>query len=685
MIEKIKNGVVINKAMYKKIANTLLNLFIFLFSIVLVLVIYINLKTKFTDSKHATFFGYSLFEVQTGSMAKHIMPEDWIIVKLTKDVKLNDVITYESNQEFITHRIVGIYQGSYITKGDANKTKDDPISDAQIVGKVVKIIPNAGIFRKIVLNKMVLFSMILTLVIFNYVIKTSSPREEKEKKIKTVKENTENKVEESEIEKINENLSKTITFKTVLIDDDIKEETSEEVKAETIEIETEETPLTEEIEPSASEDNNEVEDLDDAESETVLFRMIQVDESEIDETLLEIANTEMKEQKPAPVQKEEPKVEEVVEEVKEPLVMPKKETKAANSIDLLLTLKQEEILEIIDLLNKDELKYIINSKFKKEYSEQYVKSYYYNFYKGLPITFTEKNITEKMLRIVKLLERDFKKESKDAKEQEIIKAYSIYYNIISVLEHANRTIKDNKVKQEFIKKALTKGFKDWEEGKPLLVAEKIIKIQDKYKGLYVYYFEESGAPTFELDLLKLKTRKGMKLAKLAHNITFSKVFSDYIIDKTYNEGVVAEDKLEILLRLLLKQLVKDIKLEKHDRKYFIDVPGSLYTKIKKTQRLFSLFDNEYAKDNIIIGINYEDLSSNNKIIKELKQLGYQFALVCNTDTKLAVKDKTAIYLTDYIFMNRKVKSITPVSIINDYKGNIINENIYDKLKEGESD
>ena len=675
MIEKIKNGVIDNKKVFKKIANIFLNILIFLFSLTLVLVIFINLKTKFTDSKHATFFGYSLFEVETGSMAKHIMPQDWVIVKLTKDVKLNDVITFESNQEFITHRVVGIYQDKYITKGDANKVKDEPVSSKQIVGKVVKIIPNVGIFRKVILNKMVLFSALLTVVIFNYILKTYKPVPKEERPIKEKKKPKLKKeltevitVKDEDIDKINEDLEKTVTFKTVLIDDMEEEEVKEEPKEEVIE------------EKSTEEDT-----ISDEESETVLFRMISVDESEIDETLLEIANTEMKEQKPVPVVKEEPKEEVEKEKPREPLVMPKKETKADNVLELLLTLKQEEIIEIVDLLNQDDLKYVINSKFKKDYSEHYVKGYYYNFYKGVPIKPVEKNITDKMLKVVKRLEKDLLKETKDDKEKTIIKKYSEYYNVVSHLEHANKTVKEDKVKQEFIKKTLAKNFKEWEEEKHPHMAEKILKVQNKYKDLYVYYFEEEGAPTFELDFFKVRTRKYMKVVKLAHNITFSKVFSDYIIDKTYNEGVVAEDKLEILITLLLKQLVNDIVNNKHDKKYYIDVPGSLYPKVKKTQRLFGLFDNEYAKDNVISCITYEDLNANHKIIKELKQLGYKFALILDTNAKLAVKDKTRIYLADYLFMTRKVKDNTPVSIINDYKGNIIYENIYKKLKEGESD
>ncbi len=36
---------------------------------------------------------------------------------------------------FITHRIVEVGNGTYITKGDANNTEDKPVEQEQIIGK----------------------------------------------------------------------------------------------------------------------------------------------------------------------------------------------------------------------------------------------------------------------------------------------------------------------------------------------------------------------------------------------------------------------------------------------------------------------------------------------------------------------------------------------------------------------
>jgi len=161
------------KGVIEKVINYLLNILIFMFSIFLLISVYIGFQTRIIGNDYANFFGYSLFEVQTGSMEKAINVGDWIIVKLTSKVEVNDIIAYESNGDYITHRIVEKYKGTYITQGDANPTKDDPIEQSQIIGKVVKVLGGLGIIRNTFFNPAVLLSFIITLFIFSIAFKQS--------------------------------------------------------------------------------------------------------------------------------------------------------------------------------------------------------------------------------------------------------------------------------------------------------------------------------------------------------------------------------------------------------------------------------------------------------------------------------------------------------------------------------
>ena len=157
-----------NNAILSKLTNILLDILIFIFGIILLISIYKEIQIKILGNSYSSFFGYSIFEVQTGSMSNYINISDWIIVKSSNEIKLGDVITYEKDGDFITHRVVEKYKGTYITKGDANNAKDDPVSQEQIVGVVKKIIPNFGIIRKTILNPIILLLLIVTLYLFNF-------------------------------------------------------------------------------------------------------------------------------------------------------------------------------------------------------------------------------------------------------------------------------------------------------------------------------------------------------------------------------------------------------------------------------------------------------------------------------------------------------------------------------------
>ena len=78
-----------------------------------------------------------MFEVQTGSMKDTIHAGDLILVKYQEVINLGDIITYSHDGEFITHRVIEVYKDTFVTKGDFNNVKDDPISKDQVVGKVV--------------------------------------------------------------------------------------------------------------------------------------------------------------------------------------------------------------------------------------------------------------------------------------------------------------------------------------------------------------------------------------------------------------------------------------------------------------------------------------------------------------------------------------------------------------------
>lgn len=124
----------------------------------------INIK----KSEYVNLFGYSFFEVISGSMADTINIGDLVIIKLKDyDLNVNDIITYKKNNDIITHRIVEINGESLICKGDNNNTEDAPITRDIIIGKKVYMIQGVGTIKEVLFTSKVMLSIIITIVLFS--------------------------------------------------------------------------------------------------------------------------------------------------------------------------------------------------------------------------------------------------------------------------------------------------------------------------------------------------------------------------------------------------------------------------------------------------------------------------------------------------------------------------------------
>lgn len=154
----------------KKVLNYILNLTIVLVSILLFFSIFFDIQTTFLKKTYRSFFGISAFEIKTGSMENKINVGDLVIVKNTKNVGLNDIVTFETNGSFVTHRVVQLFGDQIVTKGDANNTDDDPITSDNIIGKVVLIVPKLGFIKYLIFKTEVMIPLIVVIFMITLII-----------------------------------------------------------------------------------------------------------------------------------------------------------------------------------------------------------------------------------------------------------------------------------------------------------------------------------------------------------------------------------------------------------------------------------------------------------------------------------------------------------------------------------
>lgn len=165
-----------------KVINFILNVLLGIITVVIIIGAYYMYQVKIQKKDYANLFGYSLFEVATGSMKPTIQIGDVVIVKITKDVNENDIIVYVDGDDIITHRLVEKSENNIVTRGDANNSEDKPIQENMIIGQVIKIVPQLGTWQNILSSPEVLALIIVLIIILSIIyIYTSKSEEEDEK------------------------------------------------------------------------------------------------------------------------------------------------------------------------------------------------------------------------------------------------------------------------------------------------------------------------------------------------------------------------------------------------------------------------------------------------------------------------------------------------------------------------
>ncbi|MER2225927.1 MAG: signal peptidase I [Carnobacterium sp.] len=136
-------------------------------AVVVVLIFVVIAGISFFSAPDSSgLFGYKGYTVVSGSMEPKIAVGDFIIVEMDPydDVNEKDIITFQYNQELVTHRVVDITAEGLVTKGDANNIKDQGfVLEESYIGTQKILIPYFG-YVITFLQKPIAFALIVALM-----------------------------------------------------------------------------------------------------------------------------------------------------------------------------------------------------------------------------------------------------------------------------------------------------------------------------------------------------------------------------------------------------------------------------------------------------------------------------------------------------------------------------------------
>lgn len=155
---------------------------------------------------------------------------------------------------------------------------------------------------------------------------------------------------------------------------------------------------------------------------------------------------------------------------------------------------------------------------------------------------------------------------------------------------------------------------------------------------------------------------------ITHDIAIPKLYSKFAIDKVFNDGLIAEDKLFLEYYMVSNKILKNIINGDYNNKYLLEFNPSILKKKDKLSRLLNIINNDLTKDVTSLKLFYKDFMNNKEKIYELIKEGYKFSIIIdNTYNNVEKIDTDLFNVFEYIIVDN----------INNYKelkgfNNIIN-------------
>ncbi|MGN1337071.1 MAG: hypothetical protein ACI4WW_01160 [Candidatus Coprovivens sp.] len=188
-----------------------------------------------------------------------------------------------------------------------------------------------------------------------------------------------------------------------------------------------------------------------------------------------------------------------------------------------------------------------------------------------------------------------------------------------------------------------------------ILIKKLSKIHKTYYNIYFDYYNKLTVDKFELIHNKKIDTGGLfevgdfDVTNVSSSIQFSKIFSDYIIDKTYNSDVILEDIREVQLKLISFCVLDDLLRFNHRRKYVINFPDTIFKKERKVRNVLNAIGDGYSQNKVFILVDLETVKSSKNEILKLRKDGFKFIVQVNAEgMKLYDGIKDGLSVADYL-------------------------------------
>lgn len=285
----------------------------------------------------------------------------------------------------------------------------------------------------------------------------------------------------------------------------------------------------------------------------------------------------------------------------------------------------------------------------------YINTRYYNLYEPVNKNF-EINIVYYLKKSLEHVKDEKRYKNKSSIMFQMFK-YILYFDNVLECESALSLIDEVvKFREE------TVGIKEPD------FKEKLYSLLKSDLTAKTEFIEGLSDKNFSVNYIKLNSDQLFD-CKLEHNLKFPKLYSEYAINKVFDNKEIREQRLFVLYSLVTVKILCDIIKGNFKKTYFVDYSINLKDKPKKKKRLLNIINNDIVKEKLSLKVNYHEYIENKEEVYDLTRNAYSVAIVLDKNVEVTEQlcQLLTIFsyvLTDDVNIYEKLKNKYTVLYIN---------------------
>lgn len=314
----------------------------------------------------------------------------------------------------------------------------------------------------------------------------------------------------------------------------------------------------------------------------------------------------------------------------------------------------EQYIEITKKQIEEYMKLVFKDKFNKGYcelfTERYINIRYYNYYENEVI----ETMRRKILNHLKQVGEDII--INNINDRELIENMRIFFYYVLYFDDVVY-YKDLKNKIQQISKIRERIYGYSSEQFTDELYEKMQEYIKQKKEIMNRFLSDN----FFIKLTNYPDKTKIFRVNLKYkNIKFPLEYSEFAINKAFQVGLMAEDKLEVEYYLTVIQILKDILKLNFKRKYILEFADTLLKKPKKIKSILNIISSSAVQDKVSLKIRYEYFVQNRETVYELMRNGYKITIILDNSFDVTFKNIETLQMFEFVIISRELKEYSEI-------------------------